>query len=197
MCVRCTVVSFCQTTSSESTSTTSSGSSSSSSSSSGSESSSSDSENSSSSANSQKASDAERTKKKAPFPVTRHVKSKTETASVPPLENKTKERQPAKSRPVVYSSESEESPNKAKSPQKRKPPAKPKATATVAPVVKTTQRPLPKLMSVQGQHKTAPTPKPTTNKPNKFSSTYSIPISLNITPVYALYSKIYIHFYIN
>ncbi|XP_011874549.1 PREDICTED: histone acetyltransferase KAT7 [Vollenhovia emeryi] len=157
-----------KTTSSESTSTSSSGSSSSSSSSSGSESSSSDSDNSSSSANSQKASDAERTKKKVPFPVTRHVKSKAETASAPPLENKSKDRQPPKSRPSVYSSESEESPIKAKSPQKRKPPAKPKATATVAPVVKTQRSPT-KPVPALGQHKIVPVSKPVNAKPNKFS----------------------------
>lgn len=154
-----------QTTSSESTSTTSSGSSSSSSSSSGSESSSSDSENSSSSANSQKASDTERAKKKAPFAATRHVKSK-ETAFVPPLDNKNKDRQPQKTRPVVYSSESEESPSKAKSPQKRKPPAKPKATATVAPVVK--RSPTKPVPAPAGQHKAAAALKPANSKPNKF-----------------------------
>ncbi|CAL1677632.1 unnamed protein product [Lasius platythorax] len=154
-----------KTTSSESTSTTSSGSSSSSSSSSGSESSSSDSENSSSSANSQKASDTERTKKKVPFPATRHVKSKAETAFVPPLDNKNKDRQPQKPRPV-YSSESEESPSKAKSPQKRKLPAKPKATATVAPVVK--RSPTKPVPAPVGQHKAAAILKPVNSKPNKF-----------------------------
>lgn len=160
-----------KTTSSESTSTTSSGSSSSSSSSSGSESSSSDSENSSSSANSQKASDTERTKKKVPFPATRHVKSKAETAFVPPLDNKNKDRQPQKARSVVYSSESEESPSKAKSPQKRKPPAKPKATATVAPVVKRSPtKPVPVLA---GQHKAAAVLKPVNSKPNKFVGSMS------------------------
>ncbi|KAL6268383.1 hypothetical protein P5V15_001518 [Pogonomyrmex californicus] len=157
-----------KTTSSESTSSTSSGSSSSSSSSSGSESSSSDSENSSSSANSEKASDTERTRKKAQFSATRHVKSKVETVSVPPLENKNKERQPSKPRPSVYSSESEELPNKAKSPQKRKPPAKPKATATVAPVVKTQRSPA-KPVPASGQHKTTPASKPANAKSNKFS----------------------------
>ncbi|XP_072756632.1 uncharacterized protein Chm isoform X2 [Anoplolepis gracilipes] len=156
-----------KTTSSESTTTSTSGSSSSSSSSSGSESSSSDSENSSSSANSQKASDTERTKKKAPFPATRHVKSKAETAFVPPLDNKNKDRQPQKARPVVYSSESEESPSKAKSPQKRKPPAKPKATATVAPVVKRSPtKSVP--AGATGQLKAAAALKPVNNKPNKF-----------------------------
>ncbi|XP_012232018.1 histone acetyltransferase KAT7 isoform X2 [Linepithema humile] len=157
-----------KTTSSESTSTSSSGSSSSSSSSSGSESSSSDSENSSSSANSQKVSDAERTKKKVPFPVTRHVKSKAETTSVPPVENKNKDRQPPKPRSAVYSSESEESPSKAKSPQKRKPPAKPKATATVAPVVKP-QRSLTKPAPASVQHKATPASKSANAKTNKFS----------------------------
>ncbi|XP_011173629.1 histone acetyltransferase KAT7 [Solenopsis invicta] len=161
-----------KTTSSESTSSSSSGSSSSSSSSSGSESSSSDSENSSSSANSQKVSDNERNKKKAPFPATRHVKSKTEATSAPTLENKTKDRQPPKPRPSAYSSESEESPSKAKSPQKRKPPAKPKATATVAPVVKTQRSPT-KPASASGQHKAAPVSKPTNAKPSKFSGSSS------------------------
>ncbi|XP_032665905.1 histone acetyltransferase KAT7 isoform X2 [Odontomachus brunneus] len=160
-----------KTTSSESSSTSSSGSSSSSSSSSGSESSSSDSENSSSSANSQKISDTDRSKKKPPFPVTRHIRSKTETVSVQPLE-KNKDRQPPKPRPVVYSSESEESPSKAKLPQKRKSPAKPKATATVAPVVKTQRLPA-KLTSAPGQHKAAPVSKPVNSKPNKFSGTTS------------------------
>ncbi|XP_076671991.1 lysine acetyltransferase chameau isoform X4 [Andrena cerasifolii] len=154
-----------KTTSSESTSTTSSGSSSSSSSSSGSESSSSDSENSSSSANSQKVSDTERTKKKIPFPVSRHGKSKVDTASNLSAENKSKERVPPKSRPAVYSSESEESPNKPK-PAKRKPPAKPKATATVAPVVKQ-QRPLAKATTASGQQKNATGSKQVANKPNK------------------------------
>ncbi|XP_012530583.1 histone acetyltransferase KAT7 isoform X2 [Monomorium pharaonis] len=164
-----------KTTSSESTSTSSSGSSTSSSSSSDSESSSSDSENSSSSANSQKVSDTDRTKKKVPFPsVTRHVKSKaSEAVSVPPpMENKGKDRQPLKSRPSVYSSESEESPSKAKSPQKRKPPAKPKATATVAPVVKTQRSPA-KPVSMSGQHKAAPISKPAPVKPSKFSGSTS------------------------
>lgn len=159
-----------KTTSSESTSSSSSGSSSSSSSSSGSESSSSDSENSSSSANSQKASDTERTKKKAPFPVTRHVKSKAETAFVPPLDNKNKDRQPQKPR-TVYSSESEESPSKAKSPQKRKPPAKPKATATVAPVVK--RSPTKLVPASVTQHKAAATLKPVNSKPNKFVGSHT------------------------
>ncbi|KAL6447465.1 hypothetical protein ACFW04_001567 [Cataglyphis niger] len=160
-----------KTTSSESTSTTSSGSSSSSSSSSGSESSSSDSENSSSSANSQKASDTEKTKKKAPFPANRHVKSKAETPFVPPLDNKNKDRQPQKARSVVYSSESEESPSKAKSPQKRKPPAKPKATATVAPVVK--RSPTKPVPALTGQHKAAAALKPVNSKPNKFVGSMS------------------------
>ncbi|XP_011344100.1 histone acetyltransferase KAT7 isoform X2 [Ooceraea biroi] len=161
-----------KTTSSESTSSSSSGSSSSSSSSSGSESSSSDSENSSTSANSQKASDTERIKKKASFPVTRHVKSKAETASVLPLENKNKDRQPPKPRAAVYSSESEESPSKAKPSQKRKPPAKPKATATVAPVVKTQRSPA-KPVPASGQHKATPVAKALSSKPNKFSGSTS------------------------
>ncbi|XP_076227270.1 lysine acetyltransferase chameau isoform X3 [Nomia melanderi] len=155
-----------KTTSSESTSTTSSGSSSSSSSSSGSESSSSDSENSSSSANSQKASDTERTKKKATFPANRHGKTKAEAVSVVSSETKNKERVPPKSRSVVYSSESEESPAKVKS-AKRKPPAKPKATATVAPVVKQ-QRPPAKSTTTSVQQKNTSNPKPIGgNKPNK------------------------------
>lgn len=143
-----------KTTSSESTSSSSSGSSSSSSSSSGSESSSSDSENSSSSVNSQKASDSERSKKKVSFPAARHVKSKTEPAPAAATENKSKDRAQSKSRPVVYSSESEESPSKLKS-VKRKLPAKPKATATVAPVVKV-QKPTPKPASNVSQHKNMP-----------------------------------------
>ncbi|XP_043581005.1 histone acetyltransferase KAT7 isoform X2 [Bombus pyrosoma] len=154
-------------TSSESTSTTSSGSSSSSSSSSGSESSSSDSENSSSSANSQKASDTERTKKKTTLPPNRHGKSKTDTVTAPSIENKNKERVPPKNRPVVYSSESEESPSKVKTTTaKRKPPAKPKATATVAPVVKQ-QRPPTKSIATTSQQKNVPNPKSVANKPNK------------------------------
>ncbi|XP_046589816.1 histone acetyltransferase KAT7 isoform X1 [Neodiprion lecontei] len=124
-----------KTTSSESTSSSSSGSSSSSSSSSGSESSSSDSENSSSSANSRKVSDSEKGKKKTAFVLGRHGKPKNETSGALSVETKSKEKNPPKIRPVVYSSESEEAPNKLKS-TKRKPPAKPKATATVAPVVK-------------------------------------------------------------
>ncbi|XP_078037646.1 lysine acetyltransferase chameau isoform X2 [Augochlora pura] len=154
-----------KTTSSESTSTTSSGSSSSSSSSSGSESSSSDSENSSSSVNSQKVSDTERTKKKPTFLANRHGKSKAETVSVASSEAKGKERVLPKSRSVVYSSESEESPSKVKS-AKRKPPAKPKATATVAPVIKQ-QRPPVKPTAASIQQKNVPNPKPAGNKPNK------------------------------
>ncbi|XP_025158019.1 histone acetyltransferase KAT7 [Harpegnathos saltator] len=160
-----------KTTSSESSSTSSSGSSSSSSSSSDSESSSSDSENSSSSGNSQKVSDTDRTKKKPPFPATRHVRSKTETVPIQPLE-KNKDRQPPKPRSVVYSSESEESPSKTKLPQKRKPPAKPKATATVAPVVKTQRLPA-KLTAAPAQHKIGPASKPVNSKANKFSGTTS------------------------
>lgn len=94
---------------------------------------------------------------------------------MPFLENKNKDRQP-KSRIVVYSSESEESPTKTKSPQKRKPPTKPKATATVAPVIKTQRT--AKLMPVQ--HKAAPAPKSANNRPNKFSSMY-INLILDIT----------------
>lgn len=159
---------FCQTTSSESTSSTSSGSSSSSSSSSGSESSSSDSENTSSSALSQKASDSDRVKKKVPLSAARHVKSKTET-NPPPVEVKGKEKVVPKSR-LVYSSESEGSPVKGKpSPAKRKPPAKPKATATVAPVVKQQKPPSkPNASSTSGaQQKNTLTCKPV-NKLNKF-----------------------------
>ncbi|XP_043802438.1 histone acetyltransferase KAT7 isoform X3 [Apis laboriosa] len=155
-----------KTTSSESTTTTSSGSSSSSSSSSGSESSSSDSENSSSSANSQKVSDTERTKKKTTFPPNRHGKSKVDTAVTPSVENKNKDRVPPKNRSVVYSSESEGSPSKVKAITKRKPPTKPKATATVAPVVKQ-QRPPAKSVATTGQQKNVPNPKTIANKPNK------------------------------
>ncbi|XP_068972669.1 histone acetyltransferase KAT7 isoform X1 [Bombus flavifrons] len=153
-------------TSSESTSTSSSGSSSSSSSSSGSESSSSDSENSSSSANSQKASDTERTKRKTTLPPNRHGKSKTDTVTTPSIENKNKERVPPKNRPVVYSSESEESPSKVKTTAKRKPPAKPKATATVAPVVKQQRSPA-KSIATTSQQKNVPNSKSVANKPNK------------------------------
>ncbi|XP_023244891.1 histone acetyltransferase KAT7-like [Copidosoma floridanum] len=156
-------------TSSESSTSSSSGSSSSSSSSSGSESSSSDSENSSSSAASQKASDSDRVKKKAQVAASRHVKGKTETNTAP-VETKTKEKNASKSRSVVYSSESEGSPGKAKpSPTKRKLPARPKATATVAPVVKqqkTGAKPSP---AVVLQHKNASPVKPV-NRVNKFSA---------------------------
>ncbi|XP_076765848.1 lysine acetyltransferase chameau isoform X2 [Xylocopa sonorina] len=155
-----------KTTSSESTSTSSSGSSSSSSSSSGSESSSSDSENSSSSVNSQKVSDTERTKKKTVFAANRHGKSKADAVAAPSGENKSKERVPQKNRPVVYSSESEESPSKVKATAKRKPPAKPKATATVAPVIKQ-QRPPVKSVPGTAQQKNAQNSKPVANKPNK------------------------------
>ncbi|KOX75352.1 Histone acetyltransferase KAT7 [Melipona quadrifasciata] len=161
-----------KTTSSESTSTTSSGSSSSSSSSSGSESSSSDSENSSSSANSQKASDAERTKKKTTFPPNRHGKSKTDTVVTTSIENKSKERIPPKNRPVVYSSESEESPSKVKATTKRKPPAKPKATATVAPVIKQQRLPA-KAIVATSQQKNIINSKSVANKPNKPSTSTS------------------------
>lgn len=155
-----------KTTSSESTTTTSSGSSSSSSSSSGSESSSSDSENSSSSANSQKISDTERTKKKTTFPPNRHGKSKVDTVAAPSVENKNKDRVPPKNRSVVYSSESEGSPSKVKGTTKRKPPTKPKATATVAPVVKQQRLPA-KSVATTGQQKNVPNPKTIANKPNK------------------------------
>ncbi|XP_012271449.1 histone acetyltransferase KAT7 isoform X2 [Orussus abietinus] len=157
-----------KTTSSESTSTSTSGSSSSTSSSSGSESSSSDSENSSSSANSQKVSDSERAKKKTSFPPVRHVKSKGEANTGPPLESKSKERPPQKPKPVSYSSESEEAPNKLK-PVKRKPPAKPKATATVAPVIKA-QRPVSKPIPATVPHKSASSTKPVINKSSKIPS---------------------------
>lgn len=162
---KCDVIINWQTTSSESTSTTSCGSSSSNSSSSGSESSSSDSESSSSSANSQKVSDTERTKKKTPFPAGHHGKTKVDAVSAPSSENKNKEKVLPKSRPVEYSSESEESPSKVKS-AKRKPPAKPKATATVAPVVKQ-QRPPVKSAVTCGQQKNTPNSKPIGNKSNK------------------------------
>ncbi|XP_066594721.1 histone acetyltransferase KAT7 [Prorops nasuta] len=162
-----------KTTSSESTSTSTSGSSSSSSSSSGSESSSSDSENSSSSANSQKVSDSERAKKKVPFVPNRHVKSKAEQP-IPVLsyENKSKEKVLPKSRPVVYSSESEEATNKAKSNIKRKPPAKPKATATVAPVIKA-QKPVAKPVPVPAQSKNIAPAKVINSKQTKFPVTPS------------------------
>ncbi|XP_017878067.1 histone acetyltransferase KAT7 isoform X2 [Ceratina calcarata] len=159
-----------KTTSSESTSTSSSDSSSSSSSSSGSESSSSDSENSSSSANSQKVSDNERIKKKTAFPQNRHGKSKTDTSNVPPAENKNKA--PPKGRSMACSSESEELPSKVKAAPKRKPPAKPKATATVAPVVKQQRSPT-KAIAAAGQQKNTPNPKPVANKPNKPSTSAS------------------------
>ena len=84
----------------------------------------------------------------------------------PPIENKNKERIPPKNRPVVYSSESEESPNKIKATAKRKPPAKPKATATVAPVVKQ-QRPPAKSVATTSQQKNVPNSKSVANKPNK------------------------------
>lgn len=67
---------------------------------------------------------------------------------------------------MVYSSESEESPSKTKSPQKRKPPAKPKATATVAPVVK--RSPTKPIPAPAGQHKAPAAIKPANSKPNKF-----------------------------
>ncbi|KAJ8673309.1 hypothetical protein QAD02_004571, partial [Eretmocerus hayati] len=149
-------------TSSESSSS-SSGSSSSSSSSSGSESSSSDSENSSSSAASQKISDTEKNKKKVPVSVARHVKSKNDTNTT---EVKGKEKAAPKSKTVVYSSESEESPGKGKQPPaKRKPPAKPKAT--VAPVVKQ-QKLGSKANPSVTQHKTS-SPSKVVNKVAKFS----------------------------
>ncbi|XP_074108846.1 lysine acetyltransferase chameau [Cotesia typhae] len=137
-----------KTTSSESTSSSSSGSSSSSSSSSGSESSSSDSENSSSSSRSQKVSDSENKNKKKSATAAasgssnnRHVKGKTEAPSTD-NKNKDKEKTPQKSSArAIYSSESEESPAKSKALVKRKPPAKPKATATVAPVIKAQKQP--------------------------------------------------------
>ncbi|XP_034948234.1 histone acetyltransferase KAT7 [Chelonus insularis] len=143
-----------KTTSSESTSSSSSGSSSSSSSSSGSESSSSDSENSSSSARSPKVSDSEKNKKKQSIPVNRHVKTKAETNIATASDNKNKEKTPQKSRSTIYSSESEETPTKSKPTAKRKPPAKPKATATVAPVVKA-QRPVGKATPAPVQNKNA------------------------------------------
>lgn len=67
---------------------------------------------------------------------------------------------------MVYSSESEESPNKLKS-VKRKLPAKPKATATVAPVVKV-QKPPTKPASNVTQHKNIP-PVKSNNKQTKLS----------------------------
>lgn len=83
------------------------------------------------------------------------------------MEAKGKEKVAPKSRPVVYSSESEESPVKGKQPPvKRKPPAKPKATATVAPVVKQ-QKPVSKPTPAAAQHKNTSPVKPV-NKVNKF-----------------------------
>ncbi|XP_014299697.1 histone acetyltransferase KAT7 [Microplitis demolitor] len=154
-----------KTTSSESTSSSSSGSSSSSSSSSGSESSSSDSENSSSSARSQKVSDSDnKNNKKKPVTTStsgnnnnnnsnsnRHVKTKTETSSATAAD-KSKDKTPQKSTArAIYSSESEESPAKTKAPAKRKPPTKPKATATVAPVIKA-QKQVNKTQTVQSKN---------------------------------------------
>lgn len=153
-----------KTTSSESTTSSSSGSSSSSSSTSGSESSTSESENSSTSANSQKASDSDKVKKKTPVNTVRHGKNKTDANSAPTSESKIKDKATSKIRTVIYSSESEESPNKAKS-VKRKPPAKPKATATVAPVVKS-QRPVNKTAPLLQQKQSSNT-KPL-NKQGKF-----------------------------
>lgn len=66
---------------------------------------------------------------------------------------------------MVYSSESEGSPSKVKT-AKRKPPTKPKATATVAPVVKQ-QRPPAKSVATTGQQKNLANPKTIANKPNK------------------------------
>lgn len=81
------------------------------------------------------------------------------------MEAKGKEKAVPKSRPTVYSSESEESPVKGKpAPAKRKPPAKPKATATVAPIVKA-QRPVSKPTPAAGQHKNA-SPTKSVNKVN-------------------------------
>lgn len=158
-----------KTTSSESTSSSSSNSSTSSSSTSGSESSSSESENSSTSANSQKASDSDKVKKKVPVSAARHVKGKNEggNTSLQSTESKVKEKASQKIRPVVYSSESEESPNKTK-PVKRKPPAKPKATATVAPVVKA-QRPVNKTAPLLQQKQS--TNSKSLNKHSKFPAT--------------------------
>ncbi|XP_057336051.1 histone acetyltransferase KAT7 isoform X2 [Microplitis mediator] len=154
-----------KTTSSESTSSSSSGSSSSSSSSSGSESSSSDSENSSSSARSQKVSDSDnKNNKKKPATTStsgnnnnsnsnRHVKTKpTETSSATGADNKSKDKTPQKSTArAIYSSESEELPAKTKPQAKRKPPTKPKATATVAPVIKA-QKQVNKTTTVQSKN---------------------------------------------
>lgn len=67
----------------------------------------------------------------------------------------------------MYSSESEESPSKVKTTTaKRKLPAKPKATATVAPVVKQ-QRPPAKSIATTSQQKNVPNSKSVANKPNK------------------------------
>lgn len=67
---------------------------------------------------------------------------------------------------MVYSSESEGSPSKVKGTTKRKPPTKPKATATVAPVVKQQRLPAKSVAST-GQQKNVPNPKTIANKPNK------------------------------
>ncbi|KAK0080135.1 hypothetical protein PV325_000390 [Microctonus aethiopoides] len=170
-----------KTTSSESTSSSSSGTSSTSSSSSGSESSSSDSENTSSSVHSQKASDIEKNKKKPPQTQNKHVKatkSDTHNATTSSENNKNKDKS-SKSRPIVYSSESEGSPVKLKSStNKRKPPAKPKATATVAPVIKA-QRPTGKTVSSSVQNKNALTSKLVHNKQTKSSGNASNNSKLN------------------
>lgn len=96
----------------------------------------------------------------------RHVKGKNEggNTSLQSTESKVKEKASQKIRPVVYSSESEESPNKTK-PVKRKPPAKPKATATVAPVVKA-QRPVNKTAPLLQQKQS--TNSKSLNKHSKF-----------------------------
>ncbi|KAF7994571.1 hypothetical protein HCN44_004043 [Aphidius gifuensis] len=155
-----------QTTSSESTTSSSSGSSSSSSSSSGSESSSSDSENSSSSVKSQKISDNEKTnKKKTSITTNRHNKSKNDTNTT---DNKNDDNKTAtNSRTLIYTSESEESQIKQKPVSKKKPPTKPKATATVAPVIKA-QKPTGKTHPSSAQHKNALTSK-LVHKNNKTS----------------------------
>lgn len=70
---------------------------------------------------------------------------------------------------MIYSSESEELPGKNKQSLKRKLPPKPKATATVAPVIKT-QRPIGKLISAAVQQKNAAASK-SMNKANKFQGT--------------------------
>lgn len=82
------------------------------------------------------------------------------------MESKGKEKVVSKSRPVVYSSESEESPKSKQSPVKRKPPVKPKVTPTVAPVVKQQKLGNKSGPAVAQQKNASPTK---TNKVNKLN----------------------------